>query len=461
MQELKEMTRSRLAAEATGDRVSDTGSSMKSKSKVSKDRVRRMARDTHDCGGTLLQNIRERLRLDVSTRQKLNPSLNSTMNSSESSSPSHSGFSCETNVNRDNKTEQFENAHMYQVAQHQSFLQHSPTLGAQDPTTLTQRHHDHLLGIHNSYSNDAFDNSSVHSLNSGIESDYLGSENACYPSSYSVHRQASYPVAADFHGASENRDARHNTNVFGGNLLGLSDCSSRSRSFTRDEYTPYAPAVALQKNDSFQSSPGSLVSSHSFTRVEKPVAGADGFYCGIIGQGSLETEPTINLSDSFCGSEENNAVPLHFGGRDRNVSDGVIFGNGDLPNSVAESVLMSRPIFSDEAKRNSFSAVFRDSHSGHHNTHYGRYKNNLPCQSLVEPTNLGSNVICRKSSDESDDVSKSHNSRNDPNNLTKFLDDFELRMSFSCPEVPSSSFFVSKIDPEVMKHHENNVPKSY
>ena len=84
VQELKEMTRSRLAAESNGDNRTDKGSSIKSKSTFSKDPLPRTDRDTHNSGGggTLLQNIRERLRL----------------NSSGSISPSHSGFSCETNA---------------------------------------------------------------------------------------------------------------------------------------------------------------------------------------------------------------------------------------------------------------------------------------------------------------------------------------------------------------------------
>eukprot|EP00555_Chaetoceros_dichaeta_P010475 CAMPEP_0198254096 /NCGR_PEP_ID=MMETSP1447-20131203/4465_1 /TAXON_ID=420782 /ORGANISM="Chaetoceros dichaeta, Strain CCMP1751" /LENGTH=633 /DNA_ID=CAMNT_0043940029 /DNA_START=113 /DNA_END=2014 /DNA_ORIENTATION=- len=437
VQELKEMTRSRLAAESNGDNRTDKGLSIKSKSTFSKDPVCRTDRDT-----TLLQNIRERLRL----------------NSSGSISPSHSGFSCETNANQDDKIKQFENGCMYQPAQQHTFLHHSPPFRAQDPTTLTERHHDHLLAIHSSYSNDAYDNNSDHSLNSGIESEYHGSEQVSYPSGYLRHRSASYPIPADFGGAPENRDPRRNPNLFGASSFGISDCSLR-RCSTNDESSPYAPMMALQKNDSFLSSSDSLVSSHSFPRVENPVGSTDGFYCGIIGQGSSETQPTVNLSHSHCGSEENSIAPLNFGASDRNVSDGVISRNGDLPNSVAESVF-SPPTFSSQTKRNPFSGVFRDSNVGHHNTHNGRYSKNQPCKSPLQPTNSGDNIFCRKSWDESDDVSKSNNCNSDPNYFAKFLDDVDLRLSFnSSPEVPSSSFFVSKIDPEVMKHNGYHVSK--
>jgi len=453
VQELKEMTRSRLAAEANEDQLTDSGSSMKSKSKFLKDPVRRMARDTHNSGGTLLQNIRERLRFDISSKQKLN--------TSGSISPSHSGFSRETNANQEDKIEQFENVRMYEVAQQQAFLHHSPPLRAQDPTTLTQRHHDHLSAIHGSYSNDAYDNSSVHSFNSGIESEYFGSENISYPSGYLRHRSASYPIPAEFCNTLENKDPRLNTNIFGASSMGLTDCSLR-RSSATDEASHYAPFMALQKNDSFPSSSDSFVSSHSFPRVKKPAVPTDGFYSGIIGQGSSETQPTINLSDSYCGSEDNSIAPLNFGASDRNVLGGVISRNGDLPNSVAESVLTPLS-FSSEAKRHSFSGVFRNSRvsrMGHHNTDDGRYFKNPSCKSPMQPTNSGNNLYCNRSWDESDDVSKSNNSSSDPNNLAKFLDDFELRMSFnSSPEVPSSSFFVSKIDPEVMKHGEYDVSK--
>lgn len=417
VQELKEMTRSRLAAEANGDQPADEGSSLQRK--PLSEPVRK---------GSLFQNIRERFNLDVSSKQKLRSSESMASAPSVGICPSNS-FSCRTNNSQDG------NVHLNQVTQQHAFPRNQINLSAQEPSHSTRIYQDNMGSLHSPYSQDAFENSSVHSFNSLRESDYLGSESSYFHSSGRVslssnldQRSASFPTATEFGRTLETRDPRSNSNMFGGSVFSRRSMPS----------TPSPSEFVNSYENKLGQQHGSLTSAQ------------DDVYCRILGQGSSETLPTINLStdsysdsdvpmsfgsspttnlsmDSYCDSEETDFVPLNFGPYDRNVSDGAFSRNGDLPNSVAESVLTPHI--------NSLSAVFRDPQVQRHHTHSAHY-------SSVEPSYMAQDRYNCKSWDEPDDMS-----------IAQFLDDFQTRLNVdSSTQAPSSSFFVSKIDPEVTKH---------
>lgn len=472
--ELKEMTRSRLAAEANKDQLIDVGSKKESVEVP----VSPMARNAPNCKGSLLRNIKERFHLDVFNKQK------QISTEPKSTDPSvgygqHSSLSYETTAN--NHLNRFGNVHTNHVAQNHSSLHHSSNPRVQDPTAVTRRYQDTVLPLQSPCSNDTFDNSSVHSFNSGIQSDYHGSMNSLLPSSqsddkssYLARRSAFNPIALNFDDASENGNSTHNGSIFGGSLLpsksgSLTLSPSEYRniydSHSKDDSSAYSSIGGLQMNDSFQSSSDSHVTPHSTSRVEMSSTAVDDIYCGIIGQGSSDTLPTINLStDSYCDSEESNFtpmkfgspvmnlstdsfcdseddfnfVPLNFGTYDRHVSDGAISRNGDLPNSVAESVFTPHS-FHAEIKHDSPSTVFRDSR----HVHDSRYEKNPSSES----SHMDRDVYGRKSWDEPEDVS-----------IAQFLGDFDSGLRFnSSTEIASSSFFLSKIDPEVTKLKEHHV----
>jgi len=463
--ELKEMTRSRLAAEAHKGQVINEGS----KKTFVEGPVIPIARNTQNCRGSLLQNIKERLHLDVFNKQKQNSK------ESISSGPSvgfgqNNSLSCKRTANdRDDNLNRFGNVYTRQVAQNHSSLNHPSNLSVPDPAAVTRRYHDNLLPLQSPCSNDTFDNSSIHSFNSGIQSDYHGSTNSYLPSSqsddqssYLSRRSAFNPIALDFD-AVDNSNSTRNGNVFGGSFLPSSSGSSTQSAsefrnlyspYTKDDSSAYSSTRGQHINDSFPSSSASHVTSLSTS--------IDDIYCGIIGQGSSDTLPTINLStDSYCDSEESNVtamkfgspimnlstdsfceseddfnfVPLNFGPHDQHVSDRAVSRNGDLPNSVAESVFTPHS-FPTEIKQ-SLSEVFRNSHMGTRDSHDNRYEQNPVSASSC----IGQDAYGRKSWDEPDDVS-----------IAQFLGDFDSRLSFnSSPEITTSSLFLSKIDPEVTK----------
>jgi len=223
-----------------------------------------------------------------------------------------------------------------------------------------------------------------------------------------------------------------------------------------DFLNTYQNTAEIQRNDSFPSSSDSHVSSPS-TTIQS--LGPDSVYSGILAKDSSETVPTINLSaDSHYDSEESCFVPLNFGSPTltnsndseekptfraygRKLSDGAFSRNGDLPNSVAESVLT--PLFLPEIQHNSTSGVFRNTRAsaGNRYLHDDRHTND-PLRGSVESSYMVDDIYNRKCWEESDDVS-----------IAQFLDDFQSSLSVDCkPKGTSSSLFMSKIDPEVTKH---------
>jgi len=444
VQELKEMTKARLAAEANGKQLSDQNSGMQRRPNFNESDVL-MNRSLHDVSWK--NEMRERVdsyddsfHSDAAIRQRLNSTETS------SSAPPATVWRQKydlTNTHQDDSNKYSRNdatLRMYQVPQQQAGLPHSSSLISQDRSALSTKRQDLTMSIHNSFSNDGFDSNSVHSFSSAVGSDYLGSENSGFPasqrqqkhSSASVNRSMSYPVGADSGDSLESPNTFDGTSICGRNnattlpppelshlyenkpLLSDGDLIQAYRKLGSISHSHASKLHEVESTNSHISSPASV-------RGEEI---SNDRYCSIFGQSSSETEPTITLSaDSFC--DENNITLCH-----RNISDGVVSRNGELPNSVAESVLKPAAIdidFFDGSDLMKNSMGRRASYDTERRNHSGK------------PSLEGSDIAYnsgRPSSDQS--------------NLAQFLDDYEFRLSFDAiTEHPSSSLFVSKIDPEV------------
>jgi len=425
VQELKEMTRSRLASESSGNERIST--------KPSVDPVRQMAKDTHLSRGHLSPS-----RFHISNGQK----PRSLVSGQPTASYPGRKLSSNANANQNDYHQHFGNGHVNQVPQQQAFplYPHSTRNNAKDHTTYAKRHQDNLSPVLDSYSNDGFENNSVHSINSGFGSEYLGSENSMFASSLSDCQSPGLDLSGVF--KVENRRSNHG--ILGRRLF---PAGNGAFALSPSEFE-------IQKNDSFQSSSDSYASSHSTTMTSM---GTDSVYSGILAKDSSETLPTINLSaDSHYDSEESIFVPLNFGSKTltnsydseeipnfraygRKPSDGAMSRNGDLPNSVAESVF-SPFSFLPEIKHSSTSKVVQNGHESNRNPHHDKFTNNPLHRPVVESSGIVGDIYNRKSWEEHDDMS-----------IAQFLNDFESRLHVN-PNPEVSSLFTSKIDPEFQKH---------
>jgi len=433
VQELKEMTRARLAAEAN---VSDQRPGMQNKNYVDK-----MNRNFNEISW---KTTRERVQSydalysDVSIRHRLN--------SAESTSSAPAAAVCQIkeshiNISQDSSKSDF----TYQVQQTNLHTKSSKYL-SRDNSVHPMISQDIQLSVYKPYTNDPFDNSSVHSSKSvtgsechvSVDSRHPSSQRSENHSSYLDSRSICYPVAIDCADTveSQNRNTR-GLNSLEENVMLRGSVSSTELSNLYEEKLSLSDC-SIKHNTSAQLPASSLfnVDSSKSSRISSPTI--DPYR--IFGQCSSETEPTMTLSaDSFCGSDENNIIPIPFSSCDRNISDGAISGNGELPNSVAESVLTPSTdnVLLGEAdmKHRSFSTVRPESNTG-------RYYNNAlhPRPSTVykfcsKKLLVGSRVKI--------DSGKTTTGQGD---LAKFLDDFEFRISSDSKTDHPSSLFKTKID---------------
>uniref|UniRef100_A0A7S2RH99 Uncharacterized protein n=1 Tax=Eucampia antarctica TaxID=49252 RepID=A0A7S2RH99_9STRA len=240
------------------------------------------------------------------------------------------------------------------------------------------------------HNQDVYDTASINSINSGLGSEYLGSEPA-YPtgvggpqnyavfndedSRYAFGRSCSYPSGPNLGYAIENA----------GDTSAFSPCHNRNRcraatasphvlshlledrpvmdgingnfSISSLEMAIQSPksnptVEANTKTQGYDSSNGSNSSSPVASRFGTCNFIPDGRWYDIFGRPSSSTTvPTIEpSSESFCANEEEPVLPLSFGVSNCATSSGVNPTGSELPNSVAESVLGT---ILDNAQKNS------------------------------------------------------------------------------------------------------------
>lgn len=361
VQELKEMTRARLAAEADANKKPENKSTEASQTQnvhsANTNNVHRLEGNNNGQGWYQPQQQQQSVRGGILNQQQHvipDLSLRQRQSSSESNSSSIPG--------------PIQNPHPFVPSTSLDSARSNPYQPSPFANNENQQPQQALK------LNEAFENCSVNSFNSGVGSEYLGSEHSGFHpitspissnSTYLGARSLSFPTEEigtmkennslspsilKKHSSHEDsiRNRRRAATVSPSFLSQLHEdkivTSDISTSFFPDNSDttssqPPVPAFNIVRSSSSMSDSRSSPANVT-TDLVSNLSGEERSWCEIFGRpSSAQTVPMLTPSwERECHENENKLLPLS-GIAERNISIGAISKNGELPNSVAESVL--------------------------------------------------------------------------------------------------------------------------